>query len=171
MMVSDCELLDDDPEAGITLRCGFDFHQLGSDALGIDPYGDNWWDLTVRDGEIVSASSQSGSDRWVNEMLLPFNDWIKAEHPDDVLVMYTDDSQGDRQFTAEALQLWEQRTQEYVQTVLTSREAYAAAVGCDLCHPGSRARGAGRASRGGARSGRHGEHRRGRRSWRKPMRS
>ncbi len=37
-MVSDCELLDDDPEAGVTLRCGFDFHQLGSDALGIGPY-------------------------------------------------------------------------------------------------------------------------------------
>ena len=62
-------------------------------------------------------------------MWLPFNSWIKAEHPDDVLVMYTDDSQGDRLFTDEALQLWEQRTQEYVQTVLTSREAYAAAVG------------------------------------------
>ena len=31
---------------------------LGSDALGIGPYGDNYWDLTVRDGEIVSAESQ-----------------------------------------------------------------------------------------------------------------
>jgi hypothetical protein len=62
-------------------------------------------------------------------MLLPFNDWIKAEHPDDVLVMNTDNSQGDRLLTAEALQVWEQRTQEYVQTVLTIREAYAADVG------------------------------------------
>ena len=59
MMINDCEPLDDDPEAGITLRCGFDFHLLGSDALGIGPYGDNYWDLTVRDGEIVSAASQS----------------------------------------------------------------------------------------------------------------
>ena len=62
-------------------------------------------------------------------MWVPFHDWIKAEHPEDVLVMYTDDSAGDRRFTEEALQLWEQRTQEYVQTVLTSREAYAADVG------------------------------------------
>ncbi len=130
MMINDCEPHDDDPEAGITLRCGFDFHLLGSDALGNGPYRDNYWDLTVRDGEIVSAARQSPtSDRWNNEMWSPFRNWIKAEHPDDVLVMYTDDSQGDRRFTEEALQLWEQRTQEYVQTVLTSREAYAADVG------------------------------------------
>ena len=91
-------------------------------------------------------------------MWLPFNYWIKAEHPDDVLVMYTDDSQGDRRFTEEALQLWEQRTQEYVQTVLTSREAYAADVGA-IC--ATRAPELGELavpSRGGARSGRHGEH-------------
>ena len=57
-----------------------------------------------------------------------FQLWIKAEHPDDVLVLYTDDSQGSRRFTEDALQVWEQRTQEYVQAVLTSREAYAADV-------------------------------------------
>jgi hypothetical protein len=129
IVVSDCELLDDDPEAGVSLRCGFDFHQLGSDALGIGPYGDNFWDLTVRDGEIVSASSEGNPNPWITEMLLPFNDWIKAEHPDDVLVMYTDNSQEERRLTDEALQLWEQRTQEYVQAVLTIREAYAADVG------------------------------------------
>jgi hypothetical protein len=130
IMVSDCELVNDEFEAGITLRCGFAFHQLGSDALGMGPYGDNYWNLTVRDGEVVSAASQGPTfDRWVTEMLQPFNRWIKAEHPDDVLVMYTDDSQGDRLLTEEALQVWEQRTQEYVQAVLTSRETYAADVG------------------------------------------
>jgi hypothetical protein len=129
IMVSDCELVDDDPEAGITVRCGFAFHQLGSDALGMGPYGDNYWELTVRDGKVVSGASQGRTfDRWATEILEPFNSWIKAEHPDDVLLMYTDESQGDRLFTEEALQLWEQRTQEYVQAVLTTREAYAAAV-------------------------------------------
>ncbi len=58
----------------------------------------------------------------------PFQLWIKAEHPDDVLVLYTDNSQGARRFTEDALQAWEQRTQEYVQTVLTRRAAYAADV-------------------------------------------
>ena len=58
----------------------------------------------------------------------PFQLWIKAEHPDDVLVLYTDETQGARRFTDEALQLWEQRTQEYRQAELTAREAYAADV-------------------------------------------
>jgi len=135
MMVGDCEWLDniEGPTgkwAGITVRCGFDFHQLGSDALGIDAYRDNYWDLTVRGREIISAASKAAeADRWITEIWSPFGRWIKAEHPDDVVVMYSDDSQGDRLFTEEALQAWEQRTQEYVQTVLTSREAYAADVG------------------------------------------
>ena len=72
-MINDCEPHDDDPEAGITLRCGFDFHQLGSDALGIGPYRDNYWELTVRDGEIVSAAiylppfGQWNDETWVRE--------------------------------------------------------------------------------------------------------
>ena len=42
--------------------------------------------------------------------------------------MYTDETQGARRFTDEALQAWEQRTQDYVQAELTRREAYAADV-------------------------------------------
>ena len=130
MMINECELQGDDPEAGVTLRCGYDFHMLGSDALGNGPYRDNYWDLTIRDGEIVSAMRQlPTSNGWSAEVWGPFGSWIEAEHPDDVLVMYTDSSQGGRRFTEEALQVWQQRTQEYVQAVLTSLEAYAADVG------------------------------------------
>ena len=130
MMINDCEPLEDDAEAGITVRCGFETHLLGSDALGNGPYRDHYWELTIRDGEIDSAVWNSpASGLWNTEMWGPFGRWIKAEHPEDVLVMYTDNSQGDRVFTEESLQLWEQRTQEYVQTVLTRRETYAADVG------------------------------------------
>ena len=38
MMINDCEPRDEDPAAGITLRCGYDFHLMGSDDLGIGPY-------------------------------------------------------------------------------------------------------------------------------------
>ena len=54
MMINECEPLDNDPAAGATLRCGFDFHMLGSDALGNGPYRANYWDLTIRDGQIVA---------------------------------------------------------------------------------------------------------------------
>jgi hypothetical protein len=42
--------------------------------------------------------------------------------------MYQDSSQGNSQETDEALQLWEQRTEEFVQAVLTGPENYAADV-------------------------------------------
>jgi hypothetical protein len=58
----------------------------------------------------------------------PFARWISTEHPEDVLVMYQDSSQGNSQETDEALQLWEQRTEEFVQAVLTGPETYAADV-------------------------------------------
>jgi hypothetical protein len=126
----DCEQLADDPEAGITVRCGYEFHMLGSDALGNGPYRENYWDLTIRDEEVVSAERQlPESNGWLLEAWTPFNSWIKAEHPDDVLVMYTTAAQGDRVFTPEALQVWEQRTHEYVESVLTARATYAADIG------------------------------------------
>ena len=129
MMINDCEPLDEDTAAGSTLRCGYDFHMLGSDALGVGPYVDNHWDLTISDGEIVAAEYALPSfGPWNTEMWHAFQLWIKAEHPDDVLVLYTDETQGARRFTADALQAWEQRTQEYGQAELTRRAAYAAAV-------------------------------------------
>jgi hypothetical protein len=130
MMINNCEPGDGDPVAGITLRCGFDFHMLGSDALGNGPFRDNYWDLTIRDGQIVVAERQTPTSNGWND--LAWNAvqlWIKAEHPDDVLVLYTDESQGSRRFTEDALQAWEQRTQEYVQTVLSRRVSYPADVG------------------------------------------
>jgi hypothetical protein len=129
MMINDCEPQAEDPAAGTTLRCGYDLHLMGSDNLGIGPYVDNYWDITIRDGEIVAAAYESPSfGQWNTEMWLPFQLWIKAEHPDDVLVLYTDDTQGARRFTEDALQAWEQRIQDYEQAELTKREAYAAAV-------------------------------------------
>ncbi len=129
IMINDCEPHASATEAGVTVRCGFDFHMLGSDALGNGPYGDNYWDLTIRDGEIVAAVRDTPtSNGWNDEAWNAVQLWIKAEHPDDVLVLYTDNSQGARRFTEDALQAWEQRTQEYVQTVLTRRVSYAADV-------------------------------------------
>ena len=128
-MINDCEPHAEDPAAGTTLRCGYDLHLMGSDALGIGPYVDNFWDLTINDGEIVAAANESPFfGPWNNEMWHPFQLWIKAEHPDDVLVLYTDETQGARRFTEDALQAWEQRIQDYRQAELTKRAAYAADV-------------------------------------------
>ena len=131
LIINDCEQLDGDTADGITVRCGFDFHEFGSDAIGLGPYGDNYWDFTVRDGQIVSAPRElavfeNGSS---DEMWAPFANWISTAHPDDVLIMYADSTQTNGRTTDDALQRWEQRTEEYVQAVLTGPEAYVADVG------------------------------------------
>ena len=122
--VHDCQ------QIGTIVRCSLDFHALGSDAIALGPY-DISWDLTVRDGKIVSPSPDGAWDwtpQYEAELWGPFADWIRTEHPDDVLVMYRDSDQDWSQTTDESFRLWEQRTEEFVQAVLTGRETYAADV-------------------------------------------
>ncbi len=130
MMINNCEPHAATTEAGVTLRCGFDFHLLGSDALGNGPYGDNYWDLTIRDGEIVAAVSEIRPHRTVErrDVERRSNSGSRPNIPTTSWSCTPTDSQGARRFTEDALQAWEQRTQEYVQTVLTRRVAYAADV-------------------------------------------
>ena len=133
--VHDCQRLDpalaaSGQQIGTIVRCSLDFHALGSDAIALGPY-DMSWDLTVRDGKIVSPSPDGAWDwtpQYEAELWGPFADWIRTEHPNDVLVMYRESDQDWSQTTDESFRLWEQRTEEFVQAVLTGRETYAADV-------------------------------------------
>ena len=60
--IIDCEP-QDETAVGIIVRCPYDFHVLRSDEIGLGPFGDNYWDLTVRDGKIVSADDNFPSRR------------------------------------------------------------------------------------------------------------
>jgi hypothetical protein len=142
--VHDCQRVTADPPqldnpgasgqpSGTVVRCDVDFHALGSDAFGLGPY-DTSWDLAVGDGRIVSLNrSQWGwtprfeSDLWGGASA--FARWIRTQYPDDVLVMYSDPSQDHPLMTNAALQLWEQRTDEFVRAMQTGPETYAADVG------------------------------------------
>ena len=105
MMINDCEPRDDDPQPASPCVADTTSTCWAPTTSGIGPYVDNYWDITIRDGEIVAAAYESPSfGQWNTEMWLPFQLWIKAEHPDDVLVLYTDETQGARRFTEEALQ-------------------------------------------------------------------
>jgi hypothetical protein len=129
-MILDCEQ-QDETAAGISVRCPFDFHAIRSDEIGLGPYGDNYWDLTVRDGKIVSAENTLAvmTNGFSQEMWEPFARWVSDEYPEDAAVMYSDGSHGQAQISEESMRLWEQRSREYVQAVLTGREAYPAEVG------------------------------------------
>jgi hypothetical protein len=128
MIATGCDQQGDGGEVGITLRCNFDVHGFGSEAIGLGPYRGDYWDITVRDGKIVALEQAGGDPGFSDEVWGPFANWIRTEHPDDVLVMYDDSGQDNSRNTPESLRLWEQRTSDYVQFVLAARESYPAEV-------------------------------------------
>jgi hypothetical protein len=119
--ISDCEQRGE-TASGVRVRCAFDYQWFRSDELGLGPYGGSYWDLTVRDGEVVAAASHlayvdNGASKQTWE---PFRTWVSTTFPDDATVMYTDDDRDYGRITEESIRLWEQRIREYV----TSRVAW-----------------------------------------------
>lgn len=131
----DCQRADD-PDTGQRISCSFGFHALRSDELGLGPFPDNLWLFSVRNGKIREAAKTLAYDtnRFSEEMWEPFASWVKANHPEDVEVMYTDASQSQQTMSAEAIALWDQRTRDYVAEKLGSppAAAYVARVE-DVC--------------------------------------
>jgi len=107
------------PLATITsLRCPFEFHSLRSDEIGLGPFSGSYFDLIVRtepgrDGGIVRASISLDIDEFSPQMWEPFTDWVYETYPDDAAVMY-DVPHSLERLSEESIQLWEQRTREYV---------------------------------------------------------
>lgn len=113
--INSCEQ-EGNSEAGVSLRCTFDMHALRSDEIGLGPYTNNYWSLAVRDGKIVSAQREIAfmTNGFSDQMWEPFAAWVRVEHSDDVVAMYTDESQEIQRVTEDSNRLWEQRTAEYV---------------------------------------------------------
>jgi hypothetical protein len=101
--------------AGTTFRCPFDFHAIRSNEIGLRPFRGSHFDLTVRDGEIVEASTTWGIEKFSPQMWEPFARWVSTAYPEDAAVMYTDGSHEGVRLTEESIRLWEQRSREYVE--------------------------------------------------------
>jgi hypothetical protein len=102
--------------------CAFSVHQLGSEQLGRGPYDDYLFGVTVENGKVVEVGKEmfnEGSE-FGDETYIPFWTWMDAEHPEDAKVMaaYEDPASTGAEIDA-SLQLWEQRTQDYVDAVHT----------------------------------------------------
>ena len=91
------------------LRCPFDVHSLRSDEIGLGPYSGSYFALTVRDGEIVQASWTLEITEFSPQVWEPFEGWVRTAYPEDAAIMYGPEH------TEESIQLWEQRTREYVE--------------------------------------------------------
>ena len=101
---------------GTAVRCPFDFHAIRSDEIGLGPYRGSYWDLTVRDGEIVEVSQYFEIAKFSPQMWEPFRDWVSSTYPRDFAVMYTGGGSNFR-LTEESIRLWAQHTRDYVKEV------------------------------------------------------
>jgi hypothetical protein len=121
--ITDCEQRGE-TASGVSVRCAYDYHNLGSDQLGLGPYSGSYWDLTVRDGRIVSAESHIsiGTNSASRQTWEPFNNWVTTLYPEDAAVMYGNARHTYGRVSEEAIRLWEQHVQEYV----TTRNAFVA---------------------------------------------
>jgi hypothetical protein len=122
--ISGCEH-QGDSTSGAEVRCAYDFHVIRSDEIGLGPYSDNYWDLTVRDGKVVSAANTVAfmTNGFSDQLWEPFAQWVATNYPDDVLRMYDNGGQTNARLTEESIQLWEQRSREYAQEVGESAPA------------------------------------------------
>jgi hypothetical protein len=104
--------------AGTIVLCPYDFHALRSDELALGPFTGSYFHMTVAEGKIISATDILAYMKgFAGQVWEPFAAWVAENHPDDVLMLYTDPSQSSQRITEESIALWEQRTREYVEVV------------------------------------------------------
>jgi hypothetical protein len=115
MTVTSCETAPFAPDTIVT--CRFDFHGFRSDEIGRGPFSGSTFVLTVRHGEIVSASLHWDIEKFSPQMWDPFAGWVSTTYPKDAAVMYTDGTLSDFRLTQKSIRLWEQRSKEYVREV------------------------------------------------------
>jgi len=102
--------------AGTSLRCTLDYDNFGSDRIGRGPFTGSYFDLTVRDGKIVTVTQYCELSKFSPQMWEPFAAWVSKNYPDDAAVMF-DPSLSDYELTPASVQLWGQHMDEYVQHV------------------------------------------------------
>lgn len=102
---------------GTYVHCTFDFHSNGSDEIGRSPFSGSSIHFTVRDGEIVRASTQWQFGKFGPQIWDPFKEWVSTNYPEDVAVMYEETYPGDMALRADSIRLWNQHTREYVEEV------------------------------------------------------
>jgi hypothetical protein len=78
--------------AGTRVQCTFDVHALGSEQLGLGPYSNNRFLMTVKRGKIIATeiSFDYEHNGFNVQMWEPFVAWVTQHYPKDVPVMFDD---------------------------------------------------------------------------------
>jgi hypothetical protein len=105
--------------AGVHVDCPFAYQSLGSQDLGVGPFGDNIYSFIVEDGKIISSDLQLEyeSNGFSKQVWEPFAAWVSEQHPQDAAVMYVDwPGMTQQAYSDKAIELWHARTLEYVES-------------------------------------------------------
>jgi hypothetical protein len=114
--LSSCEELDSSA-SGTDVHCTFDFHAIRSDEIGRGPFSGSYFDLTVREGKVVRASTFWEITEFSPQMWEPFASWVSKTHRQDAAVMYEDETYSGVRLTEESIRLWDRHTRGYVDEV------------------------------------------------------
>lgn len=96
------------------LRCSYDLHWLRSDEIGRGPFSGSYFDLIVRGGKIAHVAIHLDTGKVGRQIWVPLARWVSRNHPEDVLVMYEDETQTLERVTEESIRLWDRYTRDYV---------------------------------------------------------
>jgi hypothetical protein len=110
------------------------FHLIRSDEIGLGPFTGSYFELTVRDGQIVQASTHWATEAFSPQVWDPFATWVSSEYPDDAAVMYEDETQSGAQLTEESIRLWGQHSQSYADFGATAAYVARAEAICTAAH-------------------------------------
>lgn len=110
---SRCERL---ATSATTMTCPFSFHLLGSDALGLGPFAGGRFEVTVRGEEVVRASLHWDVAEVSFDIWEPFVEWVSAQRPADLELMYADSTHRTARRTEESVQRWQEHVDAYVGT-------------------------------------------------------
>jgi hypothetical protein len=114
-----------DPECTATLvgavahvRCTYVMQNRLSQATETGPYSGSRIDFENSDGFMQMVANTFDHTRYGDEVLVPFTEWLNANHPGDADVMFFTNELGDvnRSLSPESLALWAERLPEYVAT-------------------------------------------------------
>jgi hypothetical protein len=96
------------------VRCTFDVHALGSERLGLGPYTNNEFIMTVQGGKIIESEIlfDYGNNGFSAQMWEPFVAWVTAHYPKDVPLMI--DGNNDARPDATSMALFHKHIAEYV---------------------------------------------------------
>jgi hypothetical protein len=98
---------------GTQVWCAFDVHALGSEQLGLGPFSNNRFLLTVKGSKIIESNIffDYGKNGFNVQMWEPFVAWVTQHYPKDVPAMFAED---DPRPEATSAELFHQHIAEYV---------------------------------------------------------